>query len=235
MKDEQELKRLIGEYVVEKHVRSGMKIGLGSGTTAIYAVRSVARLFHDKKLESIRCCCTGEGTRHEALALGLPCTYLDDPLLYDLDLAIDGADEYDDQGYLLKGGGGCHLYEKLVAYRAQKCVIIVNDSKHVKHLALRAPLPVEVVPSFRIHVEKELRKQYKVESIVLRNNAKKIGPWVTEEGNFIIDLVLKEAVDPAVHEDKINTILGVVENGFFSKKRVELVSIDSDGKISQIS
>ncbi len=228
------LKQKVGEYVVDAYIKSSMAIGLGSGTTAIYAVRKIATMYKEKKLHNIFCCSTGPGTQLEAQALGLPCMNMDHPLLTELDIVIDGADEFDTNAYVLKGGGGCHLYEKLALYSAKQGVMIVQANKKVDALAICFPLAVECIPLAQSRVYTALQKMLPIASIVLRKDAKNIGPWITPEGNYIFDVLLSKAVDVSFFEDAINAIPGVIENGFFSKKKVIIVSIDNEGTIQTL-
>ena len=225
------LKQKVGEYVADTYIKDSMAIGLGSGTTAIYAVRKIATMYREKKIQNIVCCSTGPGTQLEAQILGLPCMNMDHPLLTELDVVIDGADEVDINLHVLKGGGGCHLYEKLALYSAKKGIIVVHASKQVHDLAIDFPLAIECIPLAQSRVYTMLQKILPIASISLRKDAKNIGPWITPEGNYIFDVLLSRAVEVNVFEDTINALPGVVENGFFSKKKATIVSIDDEGVI----
>ena len=131
-----------------------------------------------------------------------------------IDLAIDGADEVNPAYQLIKGGGACHVREKLVASRANKLLIVVDQTKLVKNLNEEFPLPVEVLPSAWKQVKdviEDMDAQCK-----LRMAEKKAGPVVTDEGNLILDVLFNGGINnPKEIELQINNIPGVLENGLF--------------------
>ena len=125
-------------------VRSGMKIGLGTGSTAVFATRRIAELLKTGQLTDIIAFATSKATAEEALRLGIP--MLPDDLPEDLDLTIDGADEVDPDLNLIKGGGGALLREKIVAQVSKREIIVVDETKPSPRLGTHWPVPVEVIP-----------------------------------------------------------------------------------------
>ena len=131
-----------------------------------------------------------------------------------IDLAIDGADEVDPGFELIKGGGACHVQEKLVARRAERFVVVVDSTKLVERLNLGFLLPVEVLAGAWRQVQAEL--QQLGGSAELRMAQRKAGPVVTDQGNLVLDVSFAGGInDPAGLESTINNIPGVLENGLF--------------------
>ena len=207
---------------------SGMKIGLGTGSTAMPAVKRLAELMAEGKLKDVKAVPTSFQTTLACEELKIPVFSLSSSEIGGkLDLAIDGADEISAENHLIKGGGAAHLKEKLVEYNAEKLVIIADESKAVEDLGTVFPLPVEVIPEARLSVMQAL--ELLGAKCKIREGVKKAGPVVSDNGNLIIDCLWekvdgKSPINPMILEDEINKITGVVENGFFTKK-VHLVFI----------
>ena len=200
---------------VESLVKSGMKLGLGTGSTAIHATRHVGALLAEGKLRNIMVVPTSFQTTIECEKLGIPLYTLNSKEIGGkLDLTIDGADEVDPQNRLLKGGGASLLLEKIVGYASDKYAIVVDESKIVDNLGLAFPLPIEVIPEARTSVTKALERFGLVP--VLREALRKSGPVITDHGNLILDMRFNEPIDPAYLEAELNRIPGLVENGFFT-------------------
>ena len=136
------LKRRAAEAAVA-FVQSGMVVGLGTGSTALFAIRRIAALLRKGEIHDIAAFPTSIASRNEAAGLGIP--LLPDELPRDLDLTIDGADEVDPQLRLIKGGGGALLREKIAAQSSRREIIVVDESKLSPRLGTRSPVPVEVV------------------------------------------------------------------------------------------
>jgi ribose 5-phosphate isomerase A len=208
------IKEMTARETVEAMVKSGMKLGLGTGSTAIHAVRHVGALLNEGKLSGIMAVSTSFQTSIECEKLGIPLFTLNSKEIGGtLDLSIDGADEVDPKNRLIKGGGGALLLEKIAAYASAFYVIVADESKIVENLGLRFPVPVEVVPDARVPVTLALEKLGA--EVTLREAIRKAGPVITDHGNLLLDIRFKEAVDPALMETELNRIPGVVENGFF--------------------
>ena len=213
--DQKEIKEMVGREAVEALVRSGMKLGLGTGSTAIPAVRHIGALLRDGKLKNILAVPTSFQTTIECEKWGIPLYSLNSKEIGGhLDLTIDGADEVDPGNRLIKGGGGALLLEKIVAYASAAYAIVVDESKIVECLGIKFPVPVEVVGEARVPVTLALERLGA--EVALREAVRKAGPVITDHGNLILDILFKNAIDPVAFEAEINHIPGVVENGFFT-------------------
>ncbi|MCL2180177.1 MAG: ribose 5-phosphate isomerase A, partial [Treponema sp.] len=181
------LKEIAGKTVVDEMVKSGMKLGLGTGSTAIHAVRRVGELLADGTLNNICVFPTSFQTEIECEKLKIPYFTLNSrELSGGLDLTIDGADEVDPQNRLIKGGGGALLIEKLAAYSSAMFAIIVDESKLTESLGTGFPVPVEIIPEARVQVIRALDKFGA--DVNLREALRKAGPVITEHGNLILDI-----------------------------------------------
>ena len=230
------MKETAGKAVVDGMVKSGMKLGLGTGSTAVHAVRRVGELLAQGVLCDICAFATSFQTEIECEKLKIPFFTLNSrELASGLDLTIDGADEVDPQNNLIKGGGGALLVEKLAAYASLEYAIIVDESKITEFLGGGFPVPVEVVPAARIQATRALEKFGA--NVILREAVRKAGPVITEHGNLILDIrfgspgLQGEPIDPAFMEAELNQIPGVVENGFFTKKPPVVYIARSNGTV----
>ncbi|MBP9950941.1 MAG: ribose-5-phosphate isomerase RpiA [Cypionkella sp.] len=195
-------------------VESGMKVGLGTGSTAAWMVRCLAERMREEGLKVVG---VPTSTRTAALAqsLGIPTTSLDDAKW--LDLTIDGADEFDPNLALIKGGGAALLQEKIVATASDQMIVIADAAKGVQQLGA-FPLPIEVIP-FGWQTTKALVEETLVSldvlnrDVTLRMNGDK--PLLTDESNYILDLHLMRIGNPRQMAMVLNQIPGVVENGLF--------------------
>lgn len=206
------LKRQAAIQALE-YVESGMKVGLGTGSTAAHFVDVLAAKV--KEGLDVVCVPTSEATRAQAEKAGIRLATLDD--LPELDITVDGADEMDEALRLIKGGGGALLREKIVAAASKRLVIIADHTKLVETLG-RFALPVEVVP-FGLTATRNLVAQLAGDagctgSLTLRMKAAG-GPFVTDNGNYILDCAFGEISDPEMLDDALKLIPGVVENGLF--------------------
>ena len=205
------MKKIVAEAAI-KEVKSGMILGLGSGSTAALMIKSLADEIHSGKLKNIKGVATS--FQSEVLALELDIPLIDLASVSQIDLAIDGADEVDPGFQLIKGGGACHVREKLVASKANQLLIVVDETKMVQSLNKVFPLPVEVLPNAWKQV-KDIILEMKGNSS-LRMAAKKAGPVVTDQGNLILDVLFDNGIkNPKDIEMSLNNIPGVLENGLF--------------------
>ncbi len=192
-------------------VRSGMVLGLGTGSTAKFAVEAIGRLLASGEVERLVGIPTSTETRRLAEAARIPLTDLQTHP--SIDLTIDGADEVDPAGNLLKGGGGALLWEKIVATASDRLAIVVDESKLVSRLCERAALPVEVVRFGWSCHQRVIRTLGAASELRTAHNGT---PFVTDEGHYILDCRFPEGV---AEPDAIDTALrrrpGVVETGFF--------------------
>lgn len=230
--DVKEIKKAVGYHAVDRFVKSGMKLGLGTGSTAIWAARRVGELMAAGKLTGIRAAATSFQTQIECENLGIPLFGLSSrDIGGHLDLTIDGADEVDPGNNLIKGGGAAHLTEKLVEYNTDKLVIVVDESKLVDHLGLVFPLPLEVLTEARVPVSNALARFGG--KLTVRSGPGKDGPTVTDHGNIILDLVFPAPVDPVKLETELKLIAGVVEVGFFTRNHPTVLIGYPDGRIAE--
>ena len=233
------IKKMAAIEAVEAMIKSNMKLGLGTGTTAILAVRHIGALLEKGNLKNIKTVATSFQTAIECENLGIPLYSMNSREIGGrLDLTIDGADEVDPENRLVKGGGGALLLEKIVAYASSCYVIVVDESKIVENLGIKFPVPVEVVPEARLCVSAALEKLGAV--VTLREALRKAGPVITDHGNQLLDILFKSPVDPLSLESELNRIPGVVENGFFTGPadrtlRPEVFVGLSSGKVDRLS
>ena len=206
-----QMKQIVADAAI-KEVENGMILGLGSGSTAALMIKSLADEISSGKLKNIRGVPTS--FQSEVLALELKIPIIDLASVPQIDLAIDGADEVDPGFQLIKGGGACHVREKLVASKAKQLLIVVDETKLVQNLNKVFPLPVEVLPSAWKQVKDKISEMNGVSS--LRMATRKAGPIVTDQGNLILDVLFNDGIkDPKSIEMSINNIPGVLENGLF--------------------
>ncbi len=205
------MKKAVAEAAVNE-VTSNMIVGLGSGSTAAIMIKTLANKIKAGELKHIRGVPTSFQSEVLALELGIP--LIDLVSVSQIDLAIDGADEVNPDYQLIKGGGACHVREKLVASKANKLLIVVDQTKLVKNLNEVFPLPVEVLPSAWKQVKDVIEEMDA--KCKLRMAEKKAGPVVTDEGNLILDVLFNGGINnPKEIELRINNIPGVLENGLF--------------------
>jgi ribose 5-phosphate isomerase A len=202
-----EAKQLVAKRAVE-FVEDGMRVGLGTGTTATMFIRELAvRVQQGLK---IRCVASSDASHELALSLGMDVRTLDE--LPELDVYIDGADEVGPGLALIKGGGGALLREKIVTSAAKEFVVVVDSTKVVERLG-KFPLPVEVVKMALPVVEPKLAALEL--NPTLRKAKSGDGPYLTDEGNYILDCACGVIDEPEVLAAEIRGIVGVVEHGLF--------------------
>ena len=212
MPDIERLKREAARRALDL-VRPGMRLGLGTGSTARHFVdllgERVAQGF------AVICVPTSEKTKRQAETLGVPLTTLDETP--ELDLVVDGADEVDPELRLIKGGGGALLREKIVAAAAKRMIVIADESKLVAQLGA-FPLPIEVVPfglmATRRHIERAVEAAGCPGPARLRHG-RDGHPFVTDGGHLILDAALERIPDPSSLAARLAEIPGVVEHGLF--------------------
>lgn len=204
-------KRLVARHALEL-VEPGMKLGLGTGSTATAFIDALAERVREGL--DVRCVATSGATQAQAERLGIPLSDLD--ALGELDLTVDGADEIDGELRLIKGGGGALLREKIVAMASQRLVIVADDSKLVERLGA-FPLPVEVEPfgaQFTLRMIGMVGSELGCDAAVtLRTGAD--GPFRTDGGHYIADCAFGAIPDPELLADMLKMIPGVIEHGLF--------------------
>jgi ribose 5-phosphate isomerase A len=205
------MKQAVAEAAVEQ-IRDGMVLGLGSGSTAALMIQALGAKLQRGELRDIVGVTTSFQGEVLAAELGIPLRSLN--AIERIDLAIDGADEVDPSFQLIKGGGACHVQEKLVARRADRFVVVVDATKLVDRLNLGFLLPVEVLPGAWRQVQAQLGAMGGEAS--LRMAVRKAGPVVTDQGNLVLDVRFEGGIgDPRSLEKEINNLPGVLENGLF--------------------
>jgi ribose 5-phosphate isomerase A len=206
-----QMKQAVAEAATEQ-IRSGMVVGLGSGSTAALMIRSLGARLKRGELRDVIGVTTSFQGEVLAAELGIPLKSLN--AIERIDLAIDGADEVDPDFQLIKGGGACHVQEKLVARRADRFVVVVDSTKLVDRLNLGFLLPVEVLPGAWRQVQGQLLEM--AGEAQLRMAVRKAGPVVTDQGNLVLDVKFAGGIaDPVGLEREINNLPGVLENGLF--------------------
>jgi len=201
---ESDAKQMAGIHAV-KYIEDGMVVGLGTGSTAYYAIQEIGKRV--KQGLNVKGVPTSIETARIATEAGIP-------LLENfefIDVAIDGADEVCPYGNLIKGGGGALFREKIVAAASSKFIVVVNDKKNVENLG-KFPLPVETLPFGCLSVKNKLEEFGCTTKLRLQESAK---PFVTDNGNYIIDCLFGKIDDPEILEFELNAIPGVIENGLF--------------------
>lgn len=190
------------------YVKAGDVVGVGSGSTVHYFIDALSGL--KGKIDGA--VASSLETEKRLRALHIP--IVDGNAVRELEVYIDGADEFNQHKYLIKGGGGALTREKIVAALAKKFVCIVDESKKVEVLGA-FPLPIEVIPMARSYVAREIVK--------LGGDPVYRAGFTTDNGNVILDVHHLDLVDPIKVEEKINNIVGVVTNGLFAKRGADIV------------
>jgi ribose 5-phosphate isomerase A len=221
-------KYAVGRAAVERYAHDGARLGLGSGTTSAWMVRALG----EKVAEGLQVVGvpTSTSTRDLALSLDIPLVDIND-LDQPLDVTLDGPDEIDHDGDMIKGGGACLLWERMVAEASTKMVCIADDTKLVDHLG-RFPLPIEVVQygwqATRRSVSALLTDLgYDVEIVRRVRDGE---PVVTDSGNFILDAHMGRITDKATLDTNLNWIAGVVEHGLFTGIAHEVLMASPSGE-----
>jgi len=202
-------KQEAAEYAV-KFIQSGMTVGLGTGSTAIYATRRIAELYRNGQLRDIVAIATSRAVWQESVKLGIP--MLTDDLPQEIDVTIDGADEVDPRLNLIKGGGGALLREKIVAQASRREIIIVDESKLSSLLGTRSPVPVEVLP-YGWRSQARYLSSLGAESSVRR--APDGSEFRTDQDNMILDIRIVPIADPVDLARQLASRAGIIEHGLF--------------------
>jgi len=222
-------KKLAGKKAAEQ-VEDGTVVGLGTGSTTAYAIEELGRRVREEKLSIV-----GIPTSYQAAQLasqsGIPLRSLDD--VDRINMALDGADEVDPDKNLIKGGGAAHTQEKVVDSLADHFIVVVDDSKIVKRLGEKFAVPVEVLPMALGPVIRRIERMGG--NPVLRMGVNKVGPVVTDQGNFVLDVRFPSIEDPQDLEMRLNNIPGCVENGLFvGLADVIIVGVRENGTVRTI-
>lgn len=203
------LKKAAAEYAV-RYIESGMTVGLGTGSTAIFAIREIAARLQSGELKDIACFATSRASHAAALELDIPMLPLDLPR--NIDATIDGGDEVDPQLNLIKGGGGALLREKLVAQATAREIIVVDDSKLSPRLGTLHVLPVEVLPfGWRSQARflESLGAKWKIRTDAAGEE------YRTDQANMILDCDFGAIADAAKLARELEERAGIIEHGLF--------------------
>ncbi|MFW5961843.1 MAG: ribose-5-phosphate isomerase RpiA [bacterium] len=214
-------KKLTGEKAAE-YIEGGMIIGLGTGSTAYYAIKKVGEMV--RKGLKVKAVPTSNETAELAAEEGIELIELAD--VEALDLTIDGADEVDSKFNLIKGGGGALLREKIVASATDKLIIVVDESKLVDDLG-EFPLPVEITP-FSWQYTKRMIEKFSCSSEIRKEDGE---IFVTDNGNYILDCNFGKIEDPLKITVELNKLPGVVENGIFAEMAEIIIVGYNDGRV----
>ncbi|MFW5687162.1 MAG: ribose-5-phosphate isomerase RpiA [Halanaerobium sp.] len=214
-------KKLTGEKATE-YIKDGMIIGLGTGSTAYYAIKKVGEMVRNGL--KVRAVPTSKETAELAAEEGIELVELAD--VESLAVTIDGADEVDSNFNLIKGGGGALLREKIVASATEKLIIVVDETKMVEHLGA-FPLPVEVTP-FSWQYTQRMIEKFSCSSGLRKEDGE---IFVTDNGNYILDCNFGKIEDPVKITVELNKLPGVVENGIFAEMAEIVVVGYNDGRV----
>jgi len=222
--EKQEKQKRSAAYRAVSYLNSGMVVGLGTGSTAKFALERIAARMKAGELKDLLGIPSSRQTEELALALSIPLTTLD--AHPEIHLTIDGADEVDNDLNLIKGGGGALLREKVLAQASNRMIVIVDESKRSKRLGTRWPLPVEVLP-FARQVEENYMKSLGA-TVKLRLGPDD-RPFRTDEGNFILDVNFGPMEDPVALSGRLNERAGIVEHGLFIGLASEVIVSGTGG------
>ncbi len=220
-----ELKKQAAYRAVDDIIRSGSKVGLGTGSTARHVVHRLAEHLNSGRLKSVLTVATSNNTRELCRELHIPVFSLNDSRIAGrLDYAIDGADEVSPMNDLIKGGGAAHLLEKIVAYSAEHFYVVVDESKLVTVLNRAFAVPLEIIPEAQASLIRVLEKEHFSVRLRMIGQMDAGTPVLTDSRNRILDLFApgKEGMekggpyDPARMESYFNSLPGIVESGLFT-------------------
>lgn len=220
------MKKIAAERAVDEYVKDRMNVGLGTGSTAFYAIHRVGELVAGGM--DLTCVATSEETERIAKDLGIRVVDLSE--VNSLDVTIDGADEVTRQLQLIKGLGGALVREKIVAASTIDQIIVVDESKLVDSLGKECPLPVEVMVFGHDKTKRMLERQGCKAVLRMRDGA----PFMTDNGNYIYDCKFDGIANPYFLESRLDTIPGVVENGLFLNMTTAVFVARSDGTVEKI-
>lgn len=228
------IKRAVGYAAADRFVTSGMKVGMGTGSTAVWAIRRIGERLASCDLSDIVGVPTSTQSEMECHKLGIPLRALNDPEIGGhLDITIDGADEIDPQLRLVKGGGGALLIEKVTAYASDKMVVVADPGKLVEHLGLAFAVPNEVLPLARVPVTRAMEALGA--TVEVRMAQRKMGAVITDNGNILLDIRFAEPFDPHAMETRLSQVPGVLGNGIFSRITPVVLIGRDDGRVDELS
>ncbi|NWQ43275.1 ribose-5-phosphate isomerase RpiA [Bacillus sp. EB106-08-02-XG196] len=217
-------KKEVGEKAVE-YIKDGMIVGLGTGSTVYYFISKLGELVEQGL--SIKGVPSSKQTEKLAIELGIPLVSFHE--IDQIDVAIDGADEVNPELHLIKGGGGALLREKIIAKAAKTFIVVADSQKYVETLGT-FPLPIEVVPFGYEMTMKYIRELGGKPT--LRNSGGT--PFLTDNGNYMIDSSFQEINQPEVLEKNLNLLPGVVDNGLFVGMADAVITIMDNKLVTKV-
>ena len=217
------LKQQAAEFALQ-FVQSGMTLGLGSGSTALFATRGIGQRIQAGDLKRVVAIPTSLAIEAEARMLGIPLTTLEDHPR--IDVTIDGADEVDPDFNLIKGGGGALLREKIVAQATQRQIIVVDESKLSDQLGTRWAVPIEVIP-FGWTAQAAFLQSLGAAPKLRRQDDSR--PYLTDQGNLILDCHFGKIKDPSWLAESIKGRAGIVEHGLFIQLAHDVIVAGQSG------
>lgn len=220
------LKKMAAETAVDNYIENDMIVGLGTGSTAYYAIKKISELVASGY--NLECIATSIQSEKLAKEHGIKIIDIDD--VDYIDVTIDGADEVDKNLQLIKGLGGALLREKIVAAASMKEIIVVDASKKVDTLGVKNPLPVEVLKFGHHKTKYALEKQGCIANLRMVNQT----PFITDNGNYIYDCKFESINNPFFLESRINNIPGVIENGLFLNTATTVLITSENGKLEEL-
>ncbi len=208
MENRNEIEKELAAIEAVKFVKDNQVVGLGSGSTAYYAIKEIGR----KVGQGIRIQGVPTSVKTQELAISMQIPLIDIHNIHTIDITIDGADEFEDDLSLIKGGGGALLREKVVASMTKEQIIIADSSKKVDKLG-RFKVPIEVIPFASAYVLSQLKRMGGTGAIRQKDGK----PYLTDQNNYIIDTDFGLIDNPVILAGRLKNVVGLVEHGLFIK------------------
>ena len=219
--DQTGIEKRTAAWEAVNYIGDGMVVGLGTGSTTRYAIERIAERIRKEELEIIGIP-TSNATCELAQALNIPLSELNEHPVVDID--IDGADEFDSAFNLIKGGGGAHTREKIIAGASKKFIVVADSKKRVSYLGEKFAIPVEVMPIAEKFAICEIENLGAACTIRLKKN-EECKKFITDNGNLIIDAEFNSKFEPEDMEMLLDSIPGVIECGIFARRRADIIIV----------
>ncbi|QMU99409.1 ribose 5-phosphate isomerase A [Borrelia sp. A-FGy1] len=214
-------KKIVAQYAIENYIKNDMHIGIGTGTTVLYAIKYLIKKIKSKALKNLKLYPTSSNTKYLLASEEIPYVSKFTKFNKNIDITIDGADEILlEKKALIKGGGGAHLMEKVVAYNSEKLIIIADETKIVKYLGEKNSVPIEVAQDSIEFIIGRLKKMNF--NPILRMCKLKAGPIITDNNNYILDVAM-DIKNPEGVEKYFKLFPGILEVGIFNHKNTKVI------------